>query len=167
MTEFSKKLALYLSLFAVVAFAALLFAVAATAQTFSGSFDRTDWQGGRADLYKSGRWCAELNGDRVNITVQYQKQKHLLCNGEVCHGLAGTPWAWDNRGKLDEWHDSIRYTGIPVRSAPNSDYSDRKAFGQDEISGSLWLNRTRMKLRVNRPGRVVFSSATVSDATGC
>ena len=182
MTGKLKKLALCLSLAAVAALASMLFSLAVNAQTFSGSFERTDWQGGRENLYKSGRWCAELRGDRIDITVQYQKQEHLLCDvgdagdvgdvvvGDVvyiCHGLPGTQWAWDNRGALSDWHDSIRYTGIPVKPAPSDSYSDRVGFLQDGFSGYLWSGKTRMNLRVNSPGRVVFSSAPVSDATGC
>ncbi len=59
-------------------------------------------QGGRADLWKAVRWCVSVEaGDHVRVVVQYQKQKHLLCeivpgSTDICSWFAGTAFAIDN-----------------------------------------------------------------------
>jgi len=112
-------------------------------------------QGGREDLWKAVRYTLTRDGDAVGVHVEYQKQKHLLCLGEICHGLTGTPWAWDNRGRLNEWHTTIRYSRIPLGGA---DSANMAPFSQDFISGRYNpVSDTLHDLTVRATGRVVFS----------
>ncbi len=126
--------------------------------------------GGRADLWKALRWCVSLEdtvtedppvagATAISVTVQYQKEKHLLCEivpggTDICSWFAGTAFAIDNSGKLDDWHTTLRYTGIPLGA---DDGSGNRAFSRDGVSGTVTTGDRLTALAVDRPGRVVFT----------
>ena len=131
--------------------------------------------GGRADLWKALRWCVSLEDTivedppvpgvtAISVTIQYQKQKHLLCDivpggTDVCSWFAGTRFAIDNSGKLDDWHTTLRYTAIPLAAA---DGSGNRTFDRDGISGTVTTGNSLTALTVNKPGRVVFAKPSGS-----
>ncbi len=127
-------------------------------------------QGGRADLWKALRWCVSIGdtvdedppvAEAISVTVQYQKEKHLLCEivpggTDICSWFAGTEFAIDNSARLDDWHTTLRYTAIPLGAA---DGSGARAFSRDGVSGTVTTGGSLTALTVNRPGRVVFTKA--------
>ncbi len=143
----------------------------------------TTLQGGRENLWKAVRWCFSVEtanteyrddddnllststtGATVRVVVQYQKQKHLLCDivpggTDVCSWFSGTEFAIDNSGKLDDWHTTLSYSQIPLAAA---DGSGNRAFSQDGVSGTVTTGDALTALTVDKPGRVVFSKASGS-----
>ena len=117
-------------------------------------------QGGRADLWKALRLCVSVEtADTISLKVQYQKQKHLLCEivpggTDICSWFAGTSFAIDNSAKLDDWHTTLNYTSIPL-GAP--DDSGNRTFDRDGVSGTVTTSNALTALAVNKPGRVVYS----------
>ncbi len=122
-------------------------------------------QGGRADLWKAVRWCVSVkDADHVRVVVQYQKQKHLLCEivpggTDICSWFAGTKFAIDNSTKLDDWHTTLSYGLIPLGA---DDGSGNRTFDRDGVSGTVTTGNALTALTVNKPGRVVFSKASGS-----
>ena len=129
------------------------------------------WEGGRQNLYRSLRYTATRTDERIGIVVQYQKAKSLLCEivpggDDICQFFQGTEFEIDNRSKLDDWHTSIKYTGIEL---VRPDSGTIASFSQDYISGTYdRTNNSLVTLSVNSPGRVVFAKPAGNVAlTGC
>ena len=139
--------------------------------------------GGRADMWKALRWCVSVEsenttrqrdddndpntpdvtetsttGATISVKVQYQKQKHLLCEivpggTDICSWFSGTEFAIDNSGKLNDWHTTLNYTAISLGAA---DGSGNRTFDQDGVSGTITTDNSLTALTVNKPGRVSF-----------
>jgi len=141
-------------------------------QTIDLTLPGNNWEGGRQDLYKSLRYIvtrtnttrlseqdATLIDNHIGIEVQYQKQKHLLCEivpggPDICEWFRGTAFHIDNRYNQENWHTSLHYTITPG----TADSTGVAAFSQDFISGTYnTTNNNLITLTVNSPGRVVFS----------
>lgn len=143
-------------------------------QTINLSLPGNSWEGGRQDLYKSLAYEVSRtpsDSDRIGIEVRYQKKKHLLCEivpggTDICRWFAGTAFEIDNRYNQDDWHTSVRYTGIRLGTADSGNVA---AFSQDYISGTYNTSTNRLiTLTVNSPGRVVFSKPSGSlSLSGC
>jgi len=118
---------------------ALVLPAQGSAQTATcGDIPVTALTSDRQELWKAVRWTIHDDAsDSIDISVQYQKQMHLLCFGDTentCFGSLGTDWAWDNRGKLNEWHTTLHYTGVPL--AEEDDMGIR-AFSSGAVSGRI------------------------------
>ncbi len=167
----SKRLTILLAALMLVIVTPLKAGACSYTETVSLSLPTNSLQGGRADLWKSLRYTVEHEMDYMHVTVQYQKQKHLLCEivpgGEdTCSWFPGTEFAIDNTGKLDDWHTTMSYRHLRLGASDDAGIAN---FGSGPVTGRLNPStNTLTELTVNAPGRLQLQKSSGDKLlTGC
>ena len=183
---------------AMLAAAVLAFGIgSAKASPWSGNIPMTNFTNDYQSIWRSARWCASMTGTGHNryltLHVQYQKRRELLCSESAQDDPDNSSCMWappqsvkltdevrkaisyDNRNKLDDWHTTIRYNGIPIRYHATNGWEQTQrtdgiytfSTGSNGISGVFNTNTNALSsLTINKPGKLASYSATIT-AQGC